>query len=53
LTFTVVTAAVSPAPVPRRSDGRRIRNPGLGRWPSPKDQFASLFEKRTDRVSNS
>jgi transposase len=53
LTFTAATADLSPAPVPRRSNGRRIRNPGLGRWPSPKDQFASLFEKRTDRVSNS
>lgn len=53
LTFTVVTRRARPVAVPRRSDGRRIRNPGLGRWPSPKDQFASLFEKRTDHMSNS
>jgi transposase len=53
LAFTVVPSTPRPVAVPRRSDGRRIRNPGLGRWPSPKDQFASLFEKRTDRVSNS
>ena len=53
LAFTVVPTPARPLAVPLRSDGRRIRNPGLGRWPSPKDQFASLFEKRTDRVSNS
>ena len=53
LAFTAVPNTPRPVAVPRRSDGRRIRNPGLGRWPSPKDQFASLFEKRTDRVSNS
>jgi hypothetical protein len=52
LTFSVVTDGGTPVAGPRRSDGRRIRNPGLGRWPSPKDQFASLFAKRTDRVSN-
>jgi transposase len=53
LPFTVVTGAASPDPVPRRTARRRIWHPGMGRWPSPKDKFASLFEKRTDRVSNS
>jgi transposase len=53
LTFSVVTGAASPEPVPRRTTRRRIWHPGMGRWPSPKDKFASLFEKRTDRVSNS
>lgn len=53
LTFTVGTGAASPEPPPRRTARRRIWHPGQGRWPSPKDKFASLFEKRTDRVSNS
>ena len=32
---------------------RRRRKTGLGRWPKPEVQFASLFPKRTDHVSNS
>ena len=52
LAYTVVTReAVLPAP-PRISTRRRRRKTGLGRWPKPEVQFASLFPKRTDHVSN-
>ena len=53
LAYTVVTrGAVLPVP-PRISTRRRRRKTGLGRWPKPEQQFASLFPKRTDHVSNS
>jgi transposase len=52
LSYTCVTRDPVPAPPPRRVLGRRRRKTGLGRWPKPEVQFASLFPKRTDRVSN-
>jgi hypothetical protein len=53
LRYTIVTRAdVIPAP-PRPCTRRRRRKTGLGRWPKPEVQFASLFPKRTDHVSNS
>ena len=53
LAYTVVTrAAVAPV-LPRTLTRRRRRKTGLGRWPKPEVQFASLFPKRTDHVSNS
>jgi hypothetical protein len=55
LPYTVVTrdtiTAISSPTVPTRTQRRR-RKTGLGRWPKPEVQFASLFPKRTDRVSN-
>lgn len=52
LSFSVVTRDVVPPRLPR-SLGRRRRKTGLGRWPKPEVQFANLFPKRTDHVSNS
>ena len=54
LTYTVVTRdTVAPVPPPPRAvTRRRRRQTGLGRWPKPDVQFASLFPKRTDHVSN-
>lgn len=52
LTYTVVTREPVPVTLPR-SLPRRRRKTGLGRWPKPEVQFASLFPKRTDHVSNS
>jgi transposase len=52
LGYTVIT----PEPgvtTPPRTLPRRRRKTGLGRWPKPEVQFASLFPKRTDHVSNS
>jgi transposase len=52
LHYTVVTRdAVTP--VPPRPLTRRRRKTGLGRWPTPEQQFANLFPNRTDDVSNS
>jgi len=52
LAYTVVSRdAVAPVP-PRTLTRRRRRKTGLGRWPKPEVQFASLFPKRTDHVSN-
>ena len=52
LSFSVVTRDVVPPRLPR-SLGRRRRKTGLGRWPKPEMQFASLFPKRTGHMSNS
>jgi transposase len=52
LTYTIVTREPVPVTLPR-SLPRRRRKTGLGRWPKPEVQFASLFPKRTDHVSNS
>lgn len=51
LTYTVVTREPVPVTLPR-SLRRRRRKTGLGRWPKPEVQFASLFPKRTDHMSN-
>jgi transposase len=54
LAYTVVTReAAAPVAPPRSMTRRRRRKTGLGRWPKPEVQFASLFPKRTDHVSNS
>lgn len=54
LGYTVVTRGAVPAvPPPPARPRRRRRHTGLGRWPRPEVQFASLFPKRTDHVSNS
>ena len=54
LRYTVVTRdTVIAVPPPRTFTGRRRRKTGLGRWPKPEVQFANLFPKRTDHVSNS
>ena len=53
LRYTVVTRTQVASPPPRTFRGRRRRKTGLGRWPKPAVQFASLFPKRTDHVSNS
>lgn len=55
LRYSVVTHdTVVPMPSPPRViTRRRRRKTGLGRWPKPEVQFASLFPKRTDHVSNS
>jgi transposase len=53
LCYTCVARDHVPAPAPRRVLGRRRRKTGLGRWPKPEVQFASLFPKRTDHMSNS
>lgn len=54
LTYTPVTrAANAPRPLPPSMVRRRRRKTGLGRWPKPEVQFASLSLKRTDHVSNS
>jgi len=53
LAYTVVTReAAAPVAAPRSMTRRRRRKTGLGRWPKPEVQFASLFPKRTDHVSN-
>ena len=52
LGYTVVSRDAVPAAPPRISTRRRRRKTGLGRWPKPEEQFASLFPKRTDHVSN-
>lgn len=51
LAYTVITRERAPVTLPR-SLPRRRRQTGLGRWPKPEAQFASLFPKRTDHVSN-
>jgi transposase len=51
LAYTVVTREPVAPTLPRHLPRRR-RKTGLGRWPKPEVQFASLFPKRTDHVSN-
>ncbi len=52
LDYTLVTRdTITPSPRPTAATRRR-RKTGLGRWPKPEVQFASLFPKRTDHVSN-
>ena len=51
LGYPVVTREPVPVTLPRALPRRR-RKTGLGRWPKPAVQFASLFPKRTDHVSN-
>ena len=53
--YAVVTSdTIGPVPPPTATTRpRRRRKTGLGRWPKPEVQFASLFPKRTDHVSNS
>lgn len=55
LKYTVVTSdTIRPVPPPTATTRpRRRRKTGLGRWPKPEVQLASLFPKRTDHVSNS
>jgi transposase len=54
LAYTVITpVAATPRPLPPSMIRRRRRKTGLGRWPKPEVQFASLFPKRTDHMSNS
>ena len=53
LGYTVVTREPAPAPTLPRALPRRRRKTGLGRWPKPEVQFASLFPKRTGHMSNS
>lgn len=54
LAYTVITRAVSATKaLPPSMVRRRRRKTGLGRWPKPEVQFASLFPKRTGHVSNS
>ena len=53
LHFTTATEPAAPPPPTRASARRRRRNTGLGRWPKPEVQFASLSLKRTDHMSNS
>jgi hypothetical protein len=53
LRYTGITpGAVPPASPPAAHTQRRRRKTGLGRWPKPEVQFASLFPKRTDHMSN-
>jgi transposase len=53
LDYTVVTRdTLTPIPPPTTTATRRRRKTGLGRWPKPEVQFASLFPKRTDHMSN-
>jgi hypothetical protein len=53
LSYTVTTrGTVAAAPPPRAMRRRSRRKTGIGRWPKPEVQFASLFSKRTDHVSN-
>jgi transposase len=49
LAYTVITREPVPVTLPRALPRRR-RKTGLGRWPKPEVQFASLFPKRTDRA---
>ena len=51
LSYTVITHEPVPVSLPRALPRRR-RKTGIGRWPKPEVQFASLFPKRTDHVSN-
>ncbi len=51
--FTIGTGPAAPPPPKRALARRRRRNTGLGRWPKPEVQFASLSLKRTDHMSNS
>lgn len=53
LRYTAVSRDTLPIPPPPCVRTRRPRrNTGVGRWPKPEVQFASLFPKRTDHVSN-
>ena len=53
LTYTFITrVANAPKALPPSMVRRRRRKTGLGRWPKPDVQFASLSLKRTDHVSN-
>jgi hypothetical protein len=54
LPFSIVTrGTVAPVPPPPRVVRHRSRRKtGLGRWPKPDVQFASLSLKRTDHMSN-
>jgi transposase len=51
LAYTVITREPVPESLPRTLPRRRRRT-GLGRWPTPEQQFASGLLKRTDHVSN-
>jgi hypothetical protein len=51
LAYTVITREPVPVTLPRALPRRRCKT-GLGRWPKPEVQFASVFPKRTDHVSN-
>lgn len=53
LAYSILTpVARAPRPLPPSMVRRRRRKTGLGRWPTPDVQFAGLFPKRTDHVSN-
>lgn len=52
LAYTAITRPPVVEILPRRLPNRR-RKTGLGRWPKPEVQFANLFPKRTDHMSNS
>jgi transposase len=51
LAYSVITREPVLVTLPRALPRRR-RKTGLGRWPKPEVQFANLFPKRTDHVSN-
>lgn len=53
LAYSVVTRGTVTPAAPPTVTRRRRRKTGLGRWPKPEVQFASLFPKRTDHMSNS
>jgi hypothetical protein len=52
LTYRVVARNAGSAPPPGPGTRRQRRKTGLGRWPRPEVQFATLSPKRTDRMSN-
>lgn len=52
LTYRIAAEDAVSAPRPRTVTRRRRRKTGLGRWPKPEVQFASLNVKRTDHMSN-